>query len=76
MATTRGEPEPEVRATERIEALTRSIIAGHEQGAVRRIALYLVLSVGIILSVSGWAEVGGLMSGVCFVLLIATDAGL
>lgn len=42
MATTRGQDEPGATREERIVTIARAVIAGHEQGAVRRIALYVL----------------------------------
>lgn len=42
MGETYGLPEPEPTVSERAEPVLRSAIAGHPQGAVRRIVLYVV----------------------------------
>ena len=63
--------------TERADAAMRSVIAGNEQGAVRRIVLYLVLFAAIGIEYAAdvvWISVSALVVAlVAAVLLIATD---
>lgn len=66
MATTRGVPEPEETREERVVRFSRSLIAGHEQGAMRRIVLY-ALTFALCVSPFPVAAV------VPLTLLIATD---
>lgn len=70
MATTRSGPdEPQPTAVARVEGAARVLIAGHERGAVRRIALYVV-TFALCVSPIPVAAVLPL------VLLIATDGAL
>lgn len=64
-------PEEEPTREERIEATAREVIAGHPQGAIRRIILYVILfaCLGLAFYVSAFV-VPALVAGV---LLLATD---
>lgn len=65
------EPEPAVK----VERAIREIVAGHPQGAVRRILLYVLLVVGITLT-AVVPPVGLLLGLSATVLLLATDVVL
>lgn len=65
MVTNAEEPEVETTA-DKAEGLARIVIAGHSQGAVRRIVLYAVLALAIAVDVDAVA-LGAL------VLLVGTD---
>ncbi len=80
MVTTAGEPDIEVtyspvertlaeakEIAANVEAQGRSIIAGHPEGAIRRIMLYLVAGAAALM---GWP----LISCACIFLLAVTDA--
>jgi len=75
LATTRNKPEPEVSKRDRAEDITRTIIAGHEDGAVRRILIYVVAIVSLTLITldAQWAIVPAFMA---VALLLATDGSL
>lgn len=68
------EPEPTEEPAiavfiDRVETVARLLIAGHEFGAVRRITLYVVIAVALVLG-------GGLVGAVgvaALILLGATD---
>ena len=72
MGTTPFPKEDEPTPAVRVESGIREVIAGHPQGAVRRIILYAVL--GLDLVVTGALPLVGLGAGVVLiVLLAATD---
>lgn len=67
-------PEEEPTEPTAAERGARSVIAGHPQGAVRRIVLYLVAVTGLALASTVGLETLGLFVGlIALMLLAATD---
>lgn len=65
MVTTPEAPEAPPTKTDKAEQAVRVLIAGHPAGAVRRLALYAVALVGVLL----WPP----LAAVALLLLAATD---
>lgn len=75
MPETRGQPEDETVA-DRVMPVVRSVLAGHEQGAIRRIILYVVAVTGVIAAVGVGGGLGLLLAIVAVIatlLLALTD---
>ena len=76
MVTLAAEDPPQPTKKERADAAMRSVIAGNEQGAVRRIVLYLVLfaAVGVEYGAAyPFSVVALVVALVAAVLLVSTD---
>lgn len=77
MVTLAEDPPKAPTKRQRADAAMRSVIAGSEQGAVRRICLYLVLFVGMGVEYGSglqWISITGFLVAIlAAVLLIATD---
>jgi hypothetical protein len=69
--TTRNMPEPKPTRSERYEELARVVIAGHPQGSIRRIALYLCLFTAI--GACAVTPLAVIPASVFAALLVATD---
>ena len=61
--------EQETKADE-VEAAARVIIAGHPQGAVRRIVLYIVLALCVFIGIVADGPVGLVSGGFALVALL------
>lgn len=76
MPETRGIPEPEQTVAERAVPVLRNVIAGHPQGAVRRIVLYVIGAASIVASASVGGGLGLILAVVAVIavlLLALTD---
>lgn len=65
--TAEGPPTKEEKA----EGIARSVIAGHPQGAVRRIILYVIVGASMVVGIEWQAAVVGIIA---LMLLLATDS--
>jgi hypothetical protein len=76
MPETYGLPEEDKTPVERAEPIIRSAIAGHPQGAIRRIILYVLVASAVLLSASldGLAAIiFAIVAVVALLLLALTD---
>lgn len=77
MPETRGRPDdPGLSLEDQAEAFARTVLAGHPQGSVRRIVLYLVEVVALLTAVSFGGALGllfAIIAVVAALLLALTD---
>jgi hypothetical protein len=72
MVTLAEEPTPEPTAQDTAERITREVIAGHPEGAVRRIVLYAVMFAAM--GIAYYVPPVVVVALVCGILLVSTDS--